>query len=245
VSDVERLAEAMRQADTELDVDPVELSNSVDRARRRIAGRLLLVGTVSALAAMLLLTGGLAASSAVDRARRKPAEHEAATKKPQGAHSRRPAHAKGDKRGSSSESTSGSPHPRPRTETQVAPGSAITTGPPVEAEAEVEIGDLSRTEIVVINVGSATAENVIALVTPLDPEGEALETEQVIFGDLASGDREGETGFFKRELTCESIRVSIKVELENAATEPVTERDLAPCEPAAVDEEAGAGSAQR
>ncbi len=65
MNDVERLAETLRRANAELQVDPAELSDAVEHAHRRLVRRLLLVATLSALASALLLGGGLAASSAI------------------------------------------------------------------------------------------------------------------------------------------------------------------------------------
>jgi CARDB len=63
VSDVDELAAALRNADAHLDVDAADLSQTVEHARRRLLGRLLLVGTLSAVGAMLLITGGFRAAA--------------------------------------------------------------------------------------------------------------------------------------------------------------------------------------
>lgn len=65
MNDVERLAQALRQANAALDVDPVELTDVVADARRRMTRRLLFVATLSALVTALLLSSGLAASDVV------------------------------------------------------------------------------------------------------------------------------------------------------------------------------------
>ncbi|HEX7245855.1 MAG TPA: hypothetical protein VF245_09850 [Solirubrobacterales bacterium] len=72
MNDIERLAEALRQANAGLDVDPVELNDVVAHAHGRLIRRLLFVAILSALATALLLSGSLAASDVIGGNQDKP-----------------------------------------------------------------------------------------------------------------------------------------------------------------------------
>lgn len=76
MNDVERLAEALRQANAGLDIDPVELTDVVANAHGRLIRRLLFVATLSALATALLLSGSLAASDVIKGNRDKPGKED-------------------------------------------------------------------------------------------------------------------------------------------------------------------------
>lgn len=65
MNDVERLAAELRAANEELDVQSADLSEAVRSGRRRLFGRLIVVGLLSAVGATFLLTGGLNAPAAI------------------------------------------------------------------------------------------------------------------------------------------------------------------------------------
>jgi hypothetical protein len=167
VSDVERVAEAMRKADAELEVQPPDLTQTADHARRSLIRRLLLVGTLSAIGATLLLTGGLTPAAIK---RNEGTQHKTASEKK---------HHSNEKTNEHNGGGSGHHHHRhhqddggkkdkheEKREASVGPGTPIAVQLP-----DLIVSEISKTVLVVENISPASAGSFVVLVT-IEAEGQ-------------------------------------------------------------------------
>jgi CARDB len=207
VNDVERLAEALRKANAELEVDPNELADAVQHAHRRLLGRLLAVAALSAVGALLLLSGGLAASQAVKESRKSPSDKDQTntnagkSKHPSNDGKKDSGGDSGEDRGNSSNSDD---HGKKKQQSHASIGSGEETKhkkePPVASQTNLKVIDLTATGIEVANEGSAPSEPFVVVVR-VEPSGGEIFEETIRFEALAA--KKVVPQEFKKELTCE------------------------------------------
>jgi CARDB len=168
VNDVERLAEALRQANAELQVDPAELADAMKRGHRRLVWRLLAVAVLSAVGAALLLSGGLAASQAIKNNRENTADDHGSNQ-PKGGEGKSPEKGKsgsgggkGGKQGGHKGHKQGEKHKSHDRSERVKGGG---TEAPEEGLPELVVIDVTESEVVVKNESSVAAESFYVLVT--------------------------------------------------------------------------------
>lgn len=235
MSDVERVAAAMREANEELEVHPADVSETADHARRSLIRRLLIVGALSALGATLLIVGGTAPAITHIRAERS-ANHD-------------PKNGKGKERGKKKPGKSGKREEKEKEEKEDGPGhpkhheklvAAVGPGEPIEVPLpDLVVSHLTKTEVTVANPSSVPAEPFKVSVT-LEVKGENPLTVTVSFEEGLEAESEGTETF---KLTCESGVISAEVdptnEIEESSDEDNASTESPPveCEPAEVREE--------
>jgi CARDB len=192
VNDVERLAETLRRANAELQVDPAELSDAVEHAHRRLVRRLVLVATLSALASALLLSGGLAASSAIKNNRQNSAgdnsDHSKASHKKHHDDNGNGNGGSGNANGNSGGDGGKGGHGEKEKERKHPDKSERTSGGGTEAKAEklpeLVVAEVTETEVVVKNESPYAAGPFYVLVTIPGTEYE----EELIFEKGLAGE---------------------------------------------------------
>lgn len=228
MNDVERLAAALRIANEELEVEAADLSEAVEHGRRHLFRRLFFVGALSAIAASLLLSGGIAASHGIRVAHQKPKKGKA--ERP--AHSgHRKHHGNGKKsekgKGHNGGKGSGEGNKEKHTEkieAAVGPGEVVA-----EALPNLIVTHLSNDEVVVHNASEVSTGPFLVVVKAEEPDGTAVE-EEVEFPGLAAEAELGEK--FKREIECKGLLTAL-ADPSNQVSEVSDEdnEETAKCEP--------------
>ncbi len=187
MNDVERLAEALRQANAELQVDPAELAAAMQRGHRRLVWRLLLVAVLSAVGAALLLSGSLAASDAIKEHRHSSANDNgkpskaSGEKRLEGNNQNGPGNSTGGKNNSGSKDEKRDEKKKQPDRSDHAIGGG--TEAKVEELPELVVTDVTATEVVVKNESSVEAEPFYVLVTVTGTEfEEKIEFEKGLAG---------------------------------------------------------------
>jgi hypothetical protein len=226
VSDVERVADAMRKADAELEVQPPDLTQTTDHARRSLIRRLLLAGTLSAIGATLLLTGGLTPAAikhsegkhhntASEKKQERKHKHDEEPDKPHHHHHRREEKEKERK-------------DVEKRRAAVGPGVPIAVQLP-----DLIVSEISKTVLVVENISPANASSFVVLVT-IEAEGQEPTELEFPFEAGLTGEQKA---VVKLELECESGRIGAEVDPENEIEEASEENNVwtgtppAECEP--------------
>jgi hypothetical protein len=185
VNEVERLAEALRRANAELQVEPAELAEAAKRGHRRLVGRLLLVATLSAVAAGLLLSGGLAASQAIKERRDDTADHHDHRSK-EGGGKHREKEQNGSGGGNGKQQGNGKGHKQGGGHKQHDRSEHVKGGgteAPEEELPELVVVDVTGSEVVVRNESPIDAESFYVLVTVTGSEfEERLEFDEGLAG---------------------------------------------------------------
>lgn len=210
MNDVERLAEALRRANAELEVDPNELTDTVQHAHRRLLGRLLVVAVLSAVGTLLLLSGGLVASKAVkdngtdrsgaDKADKSPGKPHQSSGGEHGGKGSNPS-------GSHKESGGGSGHhaqSKQQAQASISSGQSTkpTGKPKPETQPNLRVVSLTPAGIEVINEGDKLAKSFAVVITVDSATGEPLgEPFTVPFEALGPHEEEAKT--FAEALSCE------------------------------------------
>lgn len=237
MSDIERVATAMHQANAELEVNPPDVTETVGHARRSLIRRLLVIGVLSAIGATLLIVGGTAPAIIHIRATRSASnDHE---------------HQQGGSGGGEGGETSGNGgkgghHPKKsggegghhkhhgEYEAAVGPGEPISKELP-----DLVVSHLTKTKVTVANHSQASSEPFVVNVT-VEAEGQnpLIRTVSSKEGLEAGGE---ETLTF--ELPCESGTIIAEVdpanEIEESSEEDNVSTETPPvkCEPAEDEEE--------
>jgi len=231
VSDVERVAAAMREADAELQVQPPDVSGTADHARRSLIRRLLVVGVLSALGATLLIIGGTAPAITHIRATR-DADKDQHTGK--GGHNHNGGGGGGGNKGGGGggnghQGGGGGNH---KHHEQLVAG--VGPGEPIAVQLpDLIVSRVTKTEVTVENLSPASAEPFEVSVI-LKAEGQNTVTITVPFEEGLEGESTSSETF---ELRCESGLISAEVdpanEIEEASDENNTSAESPPvkCEP--------------
>lgn len=235
MNDAERLAEALRQANAELQVEPAELAAAMKRGHRRLVGRLLAVAVLSAIGAALLLSGGLAASHAIKENRRNTADHHDDQQKASGGKRHKKEddsdNGKGGKRDDGKGKKQGEKHKQhDRSEHAIGGG---TEAPEAELP-ELVVTDVTESEVVVKNESSVPAtESFYVLVTIPGTEFE----EELVF-DEGLGAGKTSRRDFKEEAPCAAEKEIIaEVDAGKSVTESEDENNKASTDCAELQEE--------
>jgi hypothetical protein len=234
VSDIERVAAAMHQANAELEVHPPDVTETVGQARRSLIRRLLVVGVLSAIGATLLIVGGTAPAITHIRETRNADNNNSSGKHEQGEGGGSqtggsggeggPHHPKGGGGG-------GHPIHHPKLEAAVGPGEPIS-----EELPDLIVSHLTKTEVTVKNLSQMSAEPFKVEVTV---EAEGRDQERLIvpvkFEEGLEGESEAVATF---TLKCESGVISAEVDPEKEIEESSYENNVSissepvKCEPA-------------
>lgn|GEM_PF-3884931 len=247
MNDVERLAEALRKANAELEVDPDELADAVKHAHRRLVGRLLAVAALSAIGALLLLSGGLAASKAIRDGRKSSSE----TKQ---------AKASGDKsiddssgrskssgnsgRDNSSNATQGDGNAKKKQQQNRQGQSNLSSSkkakqkekPVVVGQPNLKVHSLTKVYIEIANDSSVESGPFEVAIKVEPASGEPYE-ESIQFDSIAP---KGILVFdFTKELTCDGGQIVAEIDPKDAVKESKEEDNIGtdPCEPESGTEE--------
>jgi hypothetical protein len=209
VSDVERVAAAMRKADADLEVQPPDLTQTADHARRSLIRRLLLVGTLSAVGATLLLTGGLT-PAAIKRSENK--QHKTASEKKYDGNEKENKHnaSDGGHHHQAHQSDDGKKRKNEKHEASVGPGAPIAVQLP-----DLIVSEISKTVLAVENISPADAGSFVVLVTI---EAEGQEPTELKF-PFEAGLAGGQKAVMKIELECESGLIGAEVDPETQVEE--------------------------
>lgn len=184
MNDVERLAEALRHADAELDLASPDLTEALEHAHRRLISRLLLVGVLSALGATLLLTGGIKAGATIRDMRNNGNDKTESAKKKQ-VHSGHPQRKGGNPRGHGGPGNAGKNNNgkadgkhKPRHHPEHEPSGS--GGTEAEGAPDLVVVALSSTEVRVKNIGETEAVPFSVAIWVVESESESeLESTKV------------------------------------------------------------------
>ncbi len=236
MSDVERVAAAMREADAELQVQPPDVAETVGHARRSLVRRLLIVGVLGALGATLLIVGGsapafkqLRTAQAKDT-QQKTGESDHGGGKGGGGGGKN----NGTEDGGQEKGGGGSPKHPERLRAAVGPGKPIEISLP-----DLVVSRVTKTEVTVENRSEVSSDPFVVSVI-VEAEGQNTVTYTVPFEKGLEAEGE-ETEPFKPP--CESGTVRAEVDPENAIEESSEEDNASPesppleCEPTGDEEE--------
>jgi hypothetical protein len=229
VNDIERLAAALRIANEELEVEAADLSEAMEHGRRHLFRRLFFVGALSAVAASLLLSGGIAASHGIRVANQKDKKSKA-EKPTNSGHVKRNGNGKKSSeknkgRGDNKASEEANEEKRPeKIEAAVGPGEVVA-----EPLPNLIVTHLTNDEVVVHNASEVSTGPFLVVVKAEEPDGTAVE-EEVEFSGLAAEAELGEK--FKREIECKGL-LTANADPSNQVSEVNDEdnEEIAKCEP--------------
>lgn len=231
MSDVERVAAAMREANAELEVEPPDVTGTADHARRSLIRRLLVVGVLSALGATLLIIGGTAPALTHIRATRDANKDQGGGKDGKGGGKEGGGH--GGKGGGGQQGGGGGKGGGHKHHEQLV--AAVGPGEPIAVELpELIVSRVTKTEVTVENLSPVSAEPFVVSVA-LEAEGQNTVTVTVPFEEGLEGESFMAEPF---ELRCESGLITAEVnpadEIEEASDENNESPESPPvkCEPA-------------